>query len=69
MSAHLVAAIREHALKNYEAGWDVVVEAWEDKDIIEAIGQVQSVSEAINRVGKQVDDYNSYANDIRASAF
>lgn len=69
MSNHLVAAVRAHALVNYEAGWDVVVEAWEDEDIIEAIGRVRTAAAAIKRVGKQVADYNSYADDIRASAF
>ena len=65
----LVAEVRKHAISNYEKGWDVVVEAWDDKDIIEAMGSARTVSGAIKKVGKVVAAYNDYADDIRASAF
>lgn len=65
----LVSEIRKHALANYEKGWDVVVEAWDDETIVEAIGRAKTVSGAIKKVAKVVAQYNDYADDIRASAF
>lgn len=38
-----VKQIREHALENYELGWDVVVEAYEDKDILELLEKHSTV--------------------------
>ena len=66
---HLISAVRLHAMMNYEEGWDVVVEAWTDEDIAEVIGKARTVKSAIARVGKQVAIFNSYADDIRATAF
>lgn len=47
----LIRAIKEYALDNYNKdGWDFVVECWEDKDIDEAIGKVQTLKEALRRI-------------------
>jgi hypothetical protein len=33
----LIAYIRDHAAKHYNDGWDTIVEAWDDGDILEAL--------------------------------
>lgn len=38
-----VKQIREYALENYEQGWDVVVECYEDKDILELLEKHNTV--------------------------
>jgi len=49
----LIAAVKKHAMDNYEAsfGWSEVIECWEDNDIAEAIGDADlTPTEAIKRV-------------------
>jgi hypothetical protein len=65
----LIKAVKDHALANYENGWDEVVEAWCDDDISEAIGEATSIMEAIINVGVVVGIRNDYANEIKATAF
>jgi hypothetical protein len=46
----LVQTVKNYALLNYQNGWDVIVECWEDADIREAIGQHTTIAEAIRAV-------------------
>jgi hypothetical protein len=46
----LIAAVRAHAAQHYDAGWDVVCEAWDDSYLGEMIDDAQSVKQAIDRV-------------------
>lgn len=46
----LVAAVRRHAVSNYEAGWDVVVEAVSDDQIVGVIVGAVTAKEAIANV-------------------
>jgi len=62
----LIAAVKSHASNNYAKGWDVVVESWDEVDIAAAIGDAQTVPEAIAAVAADVSTYTDYANDIRA---
>lgn len=39
----LLAAVREHAQKHYDEGWDVIVEAYEDDELVELIRQASSI--------------------------
>lgn len=49
--AELIAAVRTHALDNYEkGGWDVIVECWEDSDIDEAIEGAKTLKGAIRKL-------------------
>jgi len=49
----MIPVIRKYALENYEKnGWDVLVECWEDKDILEAIGNTSSLEVAIKKIGR-----------------
>lgn len=39
----LIAAVRRHAINNYEQdGWDVLVECWDDGDILERISDANA---------------------------
>jgi len=49
----LIAAVRKHAMDHYEeGGWDFVVECYEDRDIVEEIGDARTPAEAIANVAK-----------------
>lgn len=64
----LVAAVRAHARANYnKGGWDEVVEAWDDADIVKEIGAARTAKGAIKKVGEMVAARFSYAEDIRGA--
>ena len=64
----LLAAVREHATAYYELhGWDVVIECYDDADIIKIIGDARTELAAIRRVGAHVAPYASVRDDIRAA--
>jgi hypothetical protein len=66
----LVAAVRHHALANYNSeGWDFVVECWEDGDILECIGDAQTVDAAIAAVRRIVKIQAERRHDIESEAF
>lgn len=66
----LVFAVREHAYENYTRnGWDVVVEAWDDDDIIEAIGKARTEKGAIKKVREAMSPYAEYRKEIQSTAF
>ena len=46
----LVEAVKAHALKNYERGWDLVVETMSDEDITEHIGRATTVEGALDKL-------------------
>jgi hypothetical protein len=49
--SEIVAAVREHANKNYnKGGWDIIVECWSDADILEATEGARSINGAIRKV-------------------
>jgi hypothetical protein len=49
----LIAAVRAHANANWgTAGWDFVVESWDDQDIADTIDDAVTVEEAIERCGE-----------------
>lgn len=50
-TAQMVEAVRDFALANYEVdGWDFVVEACTDEEIIRAIGSAYTAKGAIRKV-------------------
>lgn len=61
-----VEAIRAHAHTNYnKAGWDFLVECWEDEDVIEAIGDARSYGEAIANVRATVGTLAERRDEVR----
>jgi hypothetical protein len=68
----LIHAVRTHAMANYEkGGWDYVVEAWDDGDILEIISDknATTVKQAIKAVGAEVKLHDDYRKDIQAEEF
>jgi hypothetical protein len=66
----LIAIVREHAAKseNYEAGWDIVVETYEDDEIAKVIGKVRTAEDAIMRMALAIAPYNERRREIEALA-
>lgn len=63
----LINAVRKHAINNYEQdGWDVLVECYDDGDILELISNdnASTVEEAIASVHKTVKLYDDHRSDI-----
>lgn len=49
----LVHAVRTHAYEYYQHGcWSYVIEAWDDADIVAAIGKARTAAGAIRAVGR-----------------
>ena len=68
--AEIVAAVRKHALENYETGgWDSIVECYDDADIIREMGAATTAEEAIRNVGRLADIWDDRRQDIQAEAF
>ena len=68
--AEIVAAVRAHALENYETeGWDFVVECWTDADIAERIGEARTVEAAIAAVGRIAGLLDERRSEVRAEIF
>ena len=63
-----IEAVREHALENYETkSWSYIVEAFDDEELAEEIGDATSVKSAIDNVREWVETHWSVAEDIRNS--
>lgn len=66
----LVRAVREHARSHYnKGGWDIVVECYDDTDIIKSMGPALTPEQAIRAVGEEIGIQDSYRRDIEATAF
>jgi hypothetical protein len=62
----MIAAVRKHALKHYEeGGWDILVETYDDEEIIEVIKDCKNLDEAIKAVGEAV----GVVADVRADVW
>jgi hypothetical protein len=61
----LIAQVRAHAEANYDAGWDVVVECYEDADIDAQIGRARSLNGAIRAFADLVSIWNERQADAR----
>jgi len=63
-----VDAVKAYALEHYnDGGWDVIVECWEDTDILECIGDARTVEDALARVSVLVDVFADRQADARHS--
>ena len=64
----LIQLVRRHALDNYESnGWDVLVECWDDGDILERISdaKAQTPDAAIKACQSWVELYDGQRRAIR----
>jgi hypothetical protein len=68
----LVTAVKVHALQHYnDGGWDVIVECWDDGEILAEITRDTTPSngeEAIAAIQWIVDEYASRQNNARIEA-
>ena len=61
----MIAAVKRHALLNYEHdGWDFVIECWEDKDIRKIVEPYTTEVDAILAVRQIVTVMDSRRKDI-----
>jgi hypothetical protein len=68
--AALIAAVRKHAQDNYEkGGWDVIVECYDDADIVKAMGNATTATQAIKNVGQIARVHDSRRKDAEAEIF
>jgi hypothetical protein len=49
-NAEKVAAVRTHAYKHYEDGWDVVIECWDDEEILERVGKAETPEGCVKKL-------------------
>ena len=63
--------VRSYAMDHYETGgWDEVVEAWGDGDILEYYSDANGdVKKAFKSIAKTVKLRHDYAEEIRSTAF
>lgn len=54
MGEDLLWGVKRYAQENYQHGWDVIVEAYVDEDLMALIGKVKSLQAAISKVWSQV---------------
>ena len=61
-----IAYVRNHAMRNYEKnGWDYVVEAWDDGDILEYFSDANcNPTRAFARIKAAVKARHAYAQEI-----
>jgi hypothetical protein len=67
----MVAAVKAHAIANYEKGWDYVVECYEDSEIAEQLTEegATTVAEALKSFGENVALREDRRADIEATIF
>lgn len=64
----LIAAVRNHALANYNSnGWDYLVECWEDGDILEVIEGATTAKQAIAKTKKALAPLAEMRDEVRAA--
>ena len=64
----LIAAVRDFALDNYNsAGWDILVECWDDEDIIEVIDGAKTVKAALSACAEILTIRDDFRADICAA--
>ena len=47
----LIKAVKDHATKNYNKGWDIIVECYSDDEISEKLGGAKTKAGAIAKFG------------------
>lgn len=65
----LIAHVKNHALANYENGWDIVIEAWDDEEIAETIGYATTEKGAVAKVWKELRPLVEFREEIRSTGF
>lgn len=62
--------VKQYAMDNYNEGWDEVVEAWDDGDILEYYSDADgNVKKALKEIKETLKLRREYAEEIRSTAF
>jgi len=62
--------VKQYAMDNYNEGWDEVVEAWDDGDILEYYSDADgNVKKALKEIKETLKLRREYAEEIRNTAF
>jgi soluble cytochrome b562 len=62
--------VKQYAMDNYNEGWDEVVEAWDDGDILEYYSDADgNVKKAFKEIKETLKLRREYAEEIRSTAF
>jgi hypothetical protein len=67
--AERVQAVKAHALKNYEQGWDTVVECYDTVEIEEVVRTAKTIKGAIWLMSRHIGPGNAYRQEIERTAF
>ena len=65
----LVKGVKAHADRNYNRGWDQLIECWADHEILREIGGARTVRGAIAKIAPTIAILHEQARAIRAEAF
>jgi hypothetical protein len=66
----IIRFIRKYAMDNYTKGWDVVIECFEDGDILEFLSESDfDLPKTIKSMQNYVDAYKEQENSIRNEIF
>lgn len=66
----IIKALRAYAIEHYEeGGWDFLVECWEDSEIIEELGDIDTFEAARDHMAKVLKTVDDYRKDIQGTAF
>jgi hypothetical protein len=70
LQQRLVKAVKDHAMQNYDKdGWDIVVEAFTDRELAAGIGKARTERGAIAAVRKLVRVIDERRRDVQSTAF
>ena len=66
----LIDGVRDYALNHYsENGWDFVVEAYNDEEILQESDSLGTVEGTVVRIGKIVSILNDRRKEVQSEAF
>lgn len=65
----LIKGVRDYALAHYDRGWDIIVEAYTDVELMAEIGQVRTVDGAIRKLAPVVKLHKEKYDDVLGEVF
>ena len=60
----LILAVKDHAIENYDKGWDLIIETMEDTEILDIISAATTPKGAIRVMQNYLSPIISYRKDI-----
>lgn len=69
MNHELIKAVKDHAYKNYDRGWDEIIECWSDAEIWKEISDCKTSASAIRKMSKIVKLRYERRREIESTAW